>query len=183
MIAYHVLLLPCALLALASCSRRETVDAQTKDFDVCSLLTSREIETIQGAPIRQSVSSKKSEKGIVVSQCYFVLPTAAESITLVVMRKENSSVSRGPRQLWQETFHSEKKERDEEEEGKGEKAAPEKIDALGDEAFWTGLQFGGTLHVLKGDYNIRISVGGPGDTATQVQKLKSLAGIVLQRLQ
>src|SRR2546423_162018 len=66
----------------------------------------------------------------------------------------------------------------EEEEG----APPEPVSGIGDEAFWTGGRVGGALYVLKGNAFIRISVGGPGDEAAKIEKLKALARKALPRL-
>ena len=59
---------------------------------------------------------------------------------------------------------------------------PEKIDGVGDEAFWLGNRFGGVLYVLKGNSFFRISVGGAGDKAAKIDKSKKLAQMVLKRI-
>ena len=187
MIKHFIWAASLGLLAVAGCSERKTVNLQetntgTGGIDACALLTSKEMEAIQGAPIKETKSSEQTQGGIVISQCYFTLPTSADSIALTVIRRADGTQARGPRQLWEETFHRVEEKKIGRDGKVKEPPHPEKIDGLGDEAFWSGLQFGGTLHVLKGDYNIRISVGGPGDTATQVQRLKSLAEIILKRL-
>ena len=96
--------------------------------------------------------------------------------------KGDGSDARDPKQFWKETFHADKdKEKGHAEEG--EKAtAPEKIEGVGDEAFWAGNRVGGTLHVLKGNSFIRISVGGASDKASKIDKSKKLAEMILKRL-
>ena len=187
----------CLIFAIAGCSKPETVQLPTSPqptaapgaaqgptnvFDACSLLTSKQIEAIQGAPLKETKPSASSQAGLAVSQCSFLLPTPAESIVVTVTQRANGSNSRDPKQLWEGIFHGDK-EKDigrKEEESKSPRL--EKIGGLGDEAFWTSQRFGGKLFVLKGNIYISISVGGPDDQATKLQKSKALAEIVLKRL-
>ena len=144
--------------------------------DACTLLTKEEIQAVQGEPFQDTKPSQKVAAGLSVSQCYFELPTAANSIVLTVTRKAEGG--RDPGQSWQDMFHREK-----ESEKHDEKVAePQKIDGLGEEAFWTGTRVGGALYVLKGNCYIRISVGGAGDQAQKIEKSKALAESVLKRL-
>lgn len=147
----------------------------------CTLLTKEETEAVQGEAFKDTKPSQRSSAGLTMSQCYFELPTTVNSIVLTVTQRAESGDARDPKQNWQELFHrdqaSEKKE-EEKEEGKG----PEKIDGLGDEAFWTGSRVGGALYVLKGNSFIRISVGGAGDRTEKIEKSKALAQSVLKRL-
>jgi hypothetical protein len=189
------LLAYCLISAIAGCSKPETVQSprspqlantpgagqgSTNVIDACSLLTSKEIEAIQGAPLKDTKLSANSQGGLTVSQCYFLLPTAAESIVVTVTQRANGPDARDPKQWWEETFH---RDNDKAEAGRKEsKAPPERIAGLGDEAFWAPQGFGGALYALKGNAYIRISVGGPGDRVAKSQKSKSLAEIVLKRL-
>lgn len=183
------------ILALAGCSKPETVTQSptsppglstsappevANESEACSLLTSREIETIQGSPLKETKSSSSSQPGITVSQCYFLLPTAADSVVLTVTRKAGGQATRDPKALWEEMFHRDREEPDAHEER--DRHPPEKIPGLGDEAFWAPQGFGGALFARKGNIYVRISVGGPGEQATKLQKSKALAEIVLKRL-
>jgi hypothetical protein len=144
--------------------------------DACTLLTQEEILAVQGESVKDTKASHKLAAGLSVLQCYFELPTAANSIVLTVTRKAEGS--RDPGQSWRDMFHREK-----ESEKHDEKVAePQKIDGLGDEAFWTGTRVGGALYVLKGNCYIRISVGGAGDQAQKIEKSKALAESALKRL-
>lgn len=145
----------------------------------CTMLTKEEIEAVQGEPFQSTKPSQKSSSGLTVSQCYFELPTTMNSIVLTVTQRAQGADARDPKQSWQEIFHREKAlEKKGEEEGK----EPEKIEGVGDEAFWTGTRVGGALYVLKGNSYIRISVGGAGDQAQKIEKSKSLVQSVLKRL-
>ena len=171
-------------------------------IDACALLTSPEIRSVQGEPLKETKGSGSAEKGFSISQCFFTLPTFNNSISLVVTQKGEGAGGRDPKEFWEATFDKEsegerEKERDqksakerekEKERGKGreeeeEEAAPaQKITGVGDEAFWTGSRVGGALYVLKGSTYLRISVGGAGDQKSKINKSKALARLALKRL-
>jgi len=151
-------------------------------IDACALLTSKEIESVQAEPLKETKPSGQFVAGLAVSQCYFALPTSSNSISLTVTQRGDGADARDPQQFWKETFHSEK-DRDKARNDEQEKAAhPQKIDGLGDEAFWIGNRVGGALYALKGNSYVRISVGGAGDQAAKIDKSKKLAQMVLKRL-
>jgi hypothetical protein len=195
--SFFTLLAACLFFGIAGCSKPPTVESPKSPLlantpgagqgaanviDACSLLTSKEIEAIQGAPLKDTKPSANSQGGLTVSQCYFLLPTAAESIVLTVTQRANGADARDPTQLWKETFHREKENTEPDRKGESKFPPPQKIADVGDEAFWAPLGFGGSLYALKGNTQIRISVGGPDDQAAKIQKSKALAEIVLRRL-
>jgi hypothetical protein len=143
----------------------------------CGLLTGDEVRAVQGEAFKDAKPSEKSGAGLLVSQCYFELPVAVNSIVLTVTRKAEGG--RDPIDNWRDIFYREKESRKKEE---GEEKKPERIDGVGDEAFWEGTRVGGVLYVLKGNSYIRISVGGAGDQAQKIEKSKALAESVLKRL-
>ena len=147
----------------------------------CTLLTKEETAAVQGEAFKDAKASQKSSGGLAISQCYFELPTTVNSIVLTVTQKAQGADARDPKQNWQELFHRDKALEKKEEEKEGGHG-PEKIEGLGDEAFWTGSRVGGALYVLKGNSFFRISVGGGGDRAEKVEKSKTLAQSVLKRL-
>jgi hypothetical protein len=154
--------------------------------------------------LKETKPSTRADGGFMISQCLFTLPTSTNSISLLVAQKGESAGARDPKEFWQETFHRADEEAKEKEKAKAkekdkdkdrdqtktqggseeeEKAAlPDKIDGVGDEAYWTGNRVGGALYALKGNIYIRVSVGGPGDQAAKIKKAKALAQIILKRL-
>lgn len=146
----------------------------------CQLLTREETQAVQGEPFKETKASQKSHGGLAISQCYFELPTPVNSIVVTVTQRGEGADARDPKQNWQELFYREKSS-EKKEEGK-EEHGPEKIEGVGDEAFWTGSRVGGALYVLKGNSFIRISVGGGGDRAEKIERSKTLAQSVLNRL-
>lgn len=158
-----------------------TAESNKSKIDACALLNSKEIQAVQGEPLKESKPSGMSAAGLAISQCYFALPTSSNSISLTVTQKGEGPAARDPKQLWQEMFHREKAEEKEREEGE-KKSEPEKMAGLGDEAFWMRTRVGGELCVLKGNSYIRISVGGSGEQAACMKKSKDIAEMVLKRL-
>ncbi|HKR58591.1 MAG TPA: hypothetical protein VJS64_02570 [Pyrinomonadaceae bacterium] len=177
-------------------------DAATarKKIDVCTLLTSPEIQSIQGESLQQTKASGGVEGGFNVSQCFYALPTFVKSINLVITQRAEGAGGRDPREFWEETFDREseqerERERDKrskqddkdargrsrEEEEEERAAPPEKIEGLGDEAFWTGGRVGGALYVLKGNAFLRVTVGDSGNQETNINKSKALARLALKR--
>jgi hypothetical protein len=158
--------------------------------DACALLTSKEIEAIQGEAPKETKLTGQSAGGFSMSQCFFTLPTFTNSISLSLTQQGEGAGAREPKDYWRDTFHNEKdkdkdkdKDRDkkkgeEEEEG----APPEKIAGVGDEAYWVGSRVGGVLYVLKGNAYLRVSIGGAADQANKIKVSKLLAQKVLTRL-
>src|SRR6185312_4991728 len=171
---------------------------------VCDLLSSKDLQAVQGEALKETKPSARSEGGFMISQCFYGLATFTNSISLLVAQKGETAGARDPKEFWKETFHrvdedereraKEKErekerekeknkdkakpaasEREEEEEG----APPQKVPGLGDDAYWTGNRVGGALYALKGNTYIRISVGGPGDQQTKIKKTRALAQIIL----
>ena len=175
-----------------SASRTEKVKV-----DACSLLTSAEIEAVQGEPIKETKLSDQMSGEFVVTQCYYALPTLSNSISLTLTeRSPEKSGGQSVKEFWESTFGKDerkseqerKKDRDKEKnktraQGEEEESAPlEPVRGVGDEAFWSASRIGGALYVLKRDRYIRISVGGKGDAEAKLKKSKMLAQKALQRL-
>jgi len=171
-------------------------------IDACALLTSQEIRSVQGEPLKETKASGSAEKGFSISQCFFTLPTFNNSISLVVTQRGDGADGRDPKEFWEATFDREsegdrererdkksEKEREKEkardknrEEEEEEAVPPQKIAGVGDEAFWTGSRVGGALYVLKDSSYIRVSVGGAGNQQSKINKSKALARLALKRL-
>ena len=193
-----VIALLCGLVAITSdeafgqASPKPTATATSVKFDACALLSKKDVEAIQGSPIKDTKSSERADGDFRMSQCFFTAAEFSRSVTLVVFQKNPTGPSnRDPLEFWNRTFaryEKEKKESDkkepegrqggEEEEG----VPPRKIDKLGNEAFWVPNRFGGTLYALKGDAFISISIGGSDSEQAKLDKSKKLAAKALKRL-
>jgi hypothetical protein len=190
-------------------STPDAAQATKSDVDPCALLTSDEIRAVQGEPLKETKPSRQSASGLVGLQCYYALPTSANSVSLALTETDPANPGTTARRYWQKTFHNSEEAgperegrngQDEKEKGRdekkkestqkspggreeeGEATPPKPVRGLGDEAFWTASRFGGALYVLKGQRFIRLSVGGAGDEQTRLTKTETLARAALRRL-
>jgi hypothetical protein len=178
--------------------------------DPCSLITSAEIQEVQGEAVKETKSTPGRASGsFLISQCFYSLPTYSKSVSLEVT--QSSSAGGGEpgkiREFWNKAFHgkggkeeeergkagskeeerekeqkAEKEERGRGEEEEGEGSKPRPVTGIGDEAFWSGNARAGALYVLKNNAFIRISIGGNSDEAAKIDKSKTLARKALARL-
>jgi hypothetical protein len=159
----------------AAASSQRTIE------DACTLLTSEEIQAVQGEGVKQTQPDRKEANGVMLAQCFFTLPTYERSISLVLVQKGADDAARSPLQSWREMF-SEKTLQEPQPDARKKKLPPMRVADVGDEAFWVGNNTIGVLHVLKADGYISVSVGGPEDQAAKIEKTKALARSILSRL-
>lgn len=148
--------------------------------DPCSLLTTAEVETVQGEPVTHAKSS--------VRQCFYTVANFARSVSLELAHGDAAgpdAAAAGPREQWNQLFHPDRSRRAEpagEAEQENASSQPLAVKDLGDEAFWKGNTITGGLYVLKNDTWFRISVGGSEDVSMKIEKASRLARKVIQRL-
>jgi hypothetical protein len=170
--------------------------------DVCALLTSDDLKGVQGESLKEAQRSDRRDGAFIVAQCYYALPTTSNSVVLNVTTAVEGQGARSPKEFWEDTFGRDEakgggreKEREREKQREeatkdkpkaggeeDEGAPPEKVQGLGDEAFWIASRVGGALYVLKKDQFFRISVGGAGDEKAKLKKSKALAQQILKRI-
>src|SRR5580765_1773866 len=68
----------------------------------CAMLTNEDIQAVQGETLKSTKPTERSSAGLSVSQCYFELPTTANSIVLTITRKAEGG--RDPSQSWHDIF-------------------------------------------------------------------------------
>jgi hypothetical protein len=160
---------------------KSTNTTPAQNIDAGKLLTASEIQDVLGEPLKQPIASTRNEAGFVISQSYFLLATPAKSAVLTVTSR--AGTGRSPRGFWMEKFHDHgAEEKDREAEPERPKQQPEKIDGLGDEAYWVASGSTGALYVLQGDAFIRVAIGGEDEKSARVEKAKRLARYALKRL-
>lgn len=184
--------------AFAACSKRDTPPpaseptaertdataahpgkaADAPAIDACKLLSNEEITSVQGQAPARTQPVGQSDGQLSVSQCNFLLPIATNSVSLRVVERGDGPKRREPKQVWQETFHA--NQPDAPSSAKARK--PQKVDGVGEEAFWLGDVKRGGLYVLKGNRYIKLSVGGKEDLETKIAKCSRLSAFVLSRL-
>jgi hypothetical protein len=163
----------------------------------CTLITTDEVGAIQGATITDAKNSAGVSGGMLMSQCYYCSKEPNMSVSLAVIEHNPQDASApDAKSYWAESFRrSTGDESDEEKPGerkekrggvereeKGKRVPPKKVDGIGEEAYWSGNRFGGALYVLAKDAIVRISVGGPDNEQTKIDKSRALAQKALSRL-
>jgi hypothetical protein len=198
--------LSCSLIAVSTgCKKNEATQGvssakpESAEFDVCALITTHEIETIQGSHIKEMKSSVRSDAGFRVSQCLYTAEDFSKSVSLAVTERDPaSSTKRSVKDFWNETFgrftdhegkshgdNEEKKSLGEQARHEGEERAfipPKRIDGIGDDAFWSPNPVGGAVYVLKKNVFVRLSIGGPDNEEGKLDKSKALAQKAIDRL-
>ena len=186
-----------ALLAsLASCQKTKTtaVSGKRPKIEACSLITNDEVQAIQSSPIKEVKPSEQSDGSFRIAQCFYTAETFNKSVSLAVTQSDPASTKpRNPKDFWKETFSryegeakeeegDEKKKKSLREQEEEKTKPPNKIDGIGDSAYWTANRMGGALYVLKNDVFIRISVGGPESEESKINHCKALAEKALSHL-
>lgn len=177
-----------AVIVISSCSKESppaaapAAEAPRPLVDPCALLTREEVSEVQGSGVEDVKASKRSAPDVAVSQCYFQLPSNADSINVIVTQRIDSASPRDPRAVWHSMFLEPRPPKVGHDGREKVQPHPEKIGGIGEDAYWTGGRFGGTLNVLQGDVMVQISVGGPGDEAKKLDQLKQLAVKAVARL-
>jgi hypothetical protein len=175
---------------------QQTHSAEPK-IPACTLITTDEVGAIQGATITDAKNSAGVSGGMLMSQCYYSSTEPNMSVSLAVIEHNPQDTSApDAKSYWAESFRrstgdasdEEKSEEQKEKRGgaereeKEKRVPPKKLNGIGEEAYWSGNRFGGALYVLAKDAIVRISVGGPDNEQTKIDKSKALAQKALSRL-
>ena len=177
-------------------SARAAKDTRSaKKIDVCALLTSAEMEAVQGEPVKETKRSVQQSGSFLMSQCFFRTATFTKSVSLALAVPDSAKPSAfTPREFWGKQFHHPPEPEEDEKpvagkapkksepEDEKEVGKPRGIAGLGEEDYWVGNPISGALYVLKGDAFLRISVGGEKDESVRIKKTRTLAQKALERL-
>ena len=165
----------------------------------CGLLTPEDIEAVQGEGVKDVKGSEQTGGPLAITQCFYATPSYNKSVILTLTQRNAASAEAGnPKELWKKQFGGEaerekRREKEKErgrdkdsgeshgEEEEGERPA-QRVEGVGDEAYWVGNQKFGVLYVLKGERFLRISIGGPEAQQVKIEKMKALAKRALKRL-
>ena len=91
--------------------------------DTCKLLTSAEIQSVQGETVRETKGSERSNGPFLISQCFYTTPTFSRSVSIEVTQRDPAHPGAETlKELWREKFQraaerDEKREREKGEEG------------------------------------------------------------------
>lgn len=167
---------------------------QKPGIDPCALLTSADIQAVQGDVVLEAKPSAQRGGGLMMSQCLFRTATPSKSVSIAVATPSSLS----PCAFWRKQFHSGKTEGEKagakdatgptektavasKEKEEDESTPPRPISGVGEEAYWIGGPMIGALYVLKGDTFFRISLGGIRQEPPRIQKSIVLARAALKR--
>ncbi|HMC29607.1 MAG TPA: hypothetical protein VKL99_02150 [Candidatus Angelobacter sp.] len=186
--------LVCAALAAGEGPHRRAAgkqpEIQENKIDVCKLLTSDDIKSVQGDSVEETKPSTQPSGGLRMSQCLYRTTTPARSVSIALA----APATQKPRDFWRKQFHrdgekekedktaADKKDKKAGREPEEEGSRPRNIKGVGDEAYWVGGPISGALYVLRANTFIRISVGGVREEAARMEKSVALARAALKRL-
>jgi hypothetical protein len=169
--------------------------------DACRLLTSEDIQAVQGEGLKEAKGTRKADGPLLVEQCFYATAAYTKSVSLTLTRRNAANPGAGdPKDFWKERFggeserergngrketdrprggHTPERRAEEKEEGG---SPPLPVKGVGDQAYWAGNDKAGVLYVLKGDRFLSISIGGPDGRQVKIEKMKELARRALKRL-
>ena len=82
-----------SLTTLASCQKTETTAISKRlKIDACGLITSEEVQAIQGSPIKDVKGSENSDGSFRVAQCFYSAETFNKSVSLAVPPKKMQGI-------------------------------------------------------------------------------------------
>ena len=169
--------------------------ATAAPVNVCGVLSPEAIRQSTGEAATATKPTSQTVGKVRYSQCFYALPTFANSISITVTGPAGLSHD-SARELWDRWFHrrDDDKDADKEKNKAGERGQPQPesemeeaaakavpLAGIGDEAFWV-QSFVGNLYVRKGNQFLRISIGGKGTDEERQAKAKALAADALHRL-
>ncbi len=70
--------------------------------DACAVLTSADVQKVQGDPVQETKPSTQPAGGLVMSQCLFRTAAPSKSVSVAIASAGTTS----PRAFWQKQFHS-----------------------------------------------------------------------------
>jgi hypothetical protein len=168
-----------------------TAAASPRIPNACQLLTARDIARVQGEEFKTAKLTETEANGLIVSQCFYALPSFTNSVSVDVMRGKTSAFWRGHFSNAREAVDTD----DDRDRSEAKKSAPTsreaeeehlaaalKVKGVGDSAVWSGNRAAGALYVLKGATIVRVSVGGGGSQEQKIERSKKLAARALRKL-
>jgi hypothetical protein len=126
-------LLCCLLCTCLACTRRGVGANNAGAGSACAFLSGAEIKSVQGEDVAEMQGSERTAGSLLMSQCYYRLPTFNKSVNLEIIRPATGNASANAvKQYWEERFHrttksesEEEREREQEERERGEKKGGE----------------------------------------------------------
>jgi len=159
--------------------------------DACILLTSAEVEAVQGEPVSETKTSAQPNGEMLITECVFRTTTFAKSVSLALARasrpslprsrRANSGRSNSTHPTWKRTKCAPRARGCRTPSLKVKKKRVNRGGLRGSVRTRTGweLRSRAPLYVLQGNNFVRISVGGVGEESVRIEKSKVLARAVV----
>ena len=162
-------------------------------LDPCALLSSSEVERVQGQSLVDKKYSQQSGASFSLRSCLYRTSAFTESISVALAVPNPGEGHEGPREFWMKHFQdaaaspngklTDKREPETKKEEESEGGAkPVEVPGLGEQAYWIANPHLGTLYVLQDNCFLRISLGGKDSDEVRSSKAKDLARAALVRL-
>jgi hypothetical protein len=168
--------------------------------NVCGLLTSDEIKSVQGEAVLEAKPNHRPDSPFAVNQCFYMTPSFTKSVSIEVT--ERGASTKSVHEFWEEQVEksgeesererdrergrkgetAKEREREREEEREREAKKPRRLKGIGDEAYWINTNANSTMYAFKKDKLLRISIGGTDADDVRMKKIKTLAQKALARL-
>src|SRR5258708_36014255 len=72
--------------------------------DACTLLTAGDLKRVQGEVFKDAQRLDRLDGDFIVAQCYYTMPTMANSVVLNVTTAKDESGARTPKAFWEQMF-------------------------------------------------------------------------------
>jgi hypothetical protein len=145
---------------------------------VCKALPTVELERAQKAKLLVVKPLERDNGKLTTASCYFRMDPDSQSVSLEIMsRSKGDSID--PREFWESHFNEASEQKEQVNDLKEHRHPPEKIDHLGDEAYWVDTGRDGALYVLNAGKIIRLSLGGKTPQAEKKQHAVRLAKLIV----
>jgi hypothetical protein len=176
--------------------------ATASGTNVCALLTSDEIEAVQGEAFLEAKPNQRPDSTFTVNQCFYMTPSLTKSVSLEVT--ERGASAKSVHEFWEEQVEKSGEEVEREREAEGERVRkgetvkererereeeraraakkPRRLKGIGDEAYWINTNANSTMYVFKKEKLLRVSIGGTDAEDARLKKIKTLAQKAVARL-
>lgn len=182
----------------------------TGGIDACTLLTGQEIAKVQGGAIKETKNNRRNDGNFLMSQCFYTADEFVRSVSLTVIQPNPSNPAKQPKEYFKERFRKageqagDEREREREREREKSKEQKEKtagqsgqgreeeeeeggnaerINGVGEQAYWVKTGPTASLYVLRKNQFLILSIGGGDAEPVKLSKTKALAQQALKRLQ
>lgn len=81
--------------------------AASKRADSCSLLTSKDLQSVMGIEVKDTKGSQQADSAFSVAQCYYLMAEPSKSVVVTVYDSNSANASaQTPRDFWKQRFGS-----------------------------------------------------------------------------